>query len=77
MEWWHFIVLLVPMIPNLYSIWHIRTHYFASEQEKSLWFLLAVFVPVVGGIIYLLMGRKKAHKSPLPESENSCTHEGA
>ncbi len=74
MQWWHFLVLLVPMLPNLYSIWHVRNHYFSNEQEKSLWFLLVVFVPVIGGIIYLIIGRKKASKTPLPETENNCTN---
>ncbi len=72
MLWWHFVVLALPIIPTLYAIWHVRTHYFVSEQEKSLWFLLVVFIPVFGGIIYLLLGRKKAHKHPLPENSNSC-----
>ncbi len=73
MLWWHIVLLALPMVPNLYSIWHIRTHYFADEQQKSLWFLLAVFVPVIGGILYLAIGRKKASKTPLPENENTCT----
>ncbi len=73
MQWWHFAVLILPILPNLYSIWHIRKHYFQSEQEKSLWFMLAVFVPVFGGIGYLLFGLKKARKTPLQEIENECT----
>ncbi len=72
MLWWHYILLVLPMVPNLYSIWHIRTHYFADEQQKSLWFLLAVFVPVIGGIVYLALGRKKASKTPWEENTNPC-----
>ncbi len=75
MLWWHFVLLALPMVPNLYSIWHIRTHYFADEQQKSLWFLLAVFVPVIGGIVYLAVGRKKASKTPLHEHANACNNE--
>ncbi len=73
MLWWHYLILALPILPNLYSIWHIRSHYFADEQQKSLWFLLAVFVPVIGGIVYLLIGRKKASKTPLQENVNTCT----
>ncbi len=75
MLWWHFVILALPMVPNLYSIWHIRTHYFADEQQKSLWFLLAVFVPVIGGIVYLLCGRKKASKTPFEEPLTPCPSE--
>ena len=72
MRWWHWIVLALPILPNLWSIWHVRNHYFATEQEKSLWFLLAVFIPVLGGIIYLVAGRRRALKEP--PSENETEH---
>ncbi len=74
MQWWHYLVLFVPILLNFYAIWHVRMHYFSTEQEKSYWFLLAVFVPIIGGLIYILFGRKKALKAPLQESENVCTH---
>ena len=48
------------MIPSLWSILHIWGHEFASPQQRVLWLLLVVFVPVLGGIIYIFTGRKKA-----------------
>ncbi len=71
MQWWHFLVLTLPILPNLYSIWHVRRHYFSTEQEKSLWFLLCVFVPVIGGIIYIIFGRRKARLVPVEETEEA------
>ncbi|SDF30309.1 PLDc N-terminal domain-containing protein [Desulfovibrio legallii] len=59
-HWWHVLVLMVPMIPSLWSILHIWGHEFASPQQRVLWLLLVVFVPVLGGIIYIFTGRKKA-----------------
>ncbi len=70
--WWHWVVLALPILPNLWSIWHIRSRYFISEQEKSLWFILAVFIPVIGGIIYILFGRRKASKTPLQDGACAC-----
>lgn len=60
MTWWHIALLALPILPNMWSIWHVRNHEFATEQEKSLWFLLGVFVPVIGGIVYLCVGRRRA-----------------
>lgn len=63
-QWWHIVVLALPILPNLWSIWHVRNHNFPSDQEKSLWFLLAVFVPVLGGLIYIVSGRRRATDAP-------------
>ena len=60
MLWWHWLILTLPILPNLWSIWHVRGHAFATDQEKALWFVLAVFVPVLGGIGYLLFGVRRA-----------------
>lgn len=61
--WWHVLVVLVPILPNLYSIWHIWTHSFKPPEKRFYWLALAVFVPVLGGLIYIFYGRKQA----LPE----------
>ena len=64
MQWWHWLVLALPILPNLWSIWHVRARTFPTEQEKSLWFLLAIFIPVLGGIIYIFWGRRRACPTP-------------
>lgn len=59
--WWHVLVALVPMLPAFWSIWHIWTHAFNGDvQKKMLWLVLVVFLPVLGGLIYVAAGRTKA-----------------
>ena len=59
-HWWHVLVALLPMLPNFWGIWDIWNHSFITPERRMLWLLLVVFVPVVGGIVYILVGRKQA-----------------
>lgn len=60
-QWWHILVILLPILPSLYSIWHIWRHDFNNEfQKKTLWLVISVFLPVIGGIAYLIAGKKYA-----------------
>ena len=58
--WWHVLVALIPILPNFWSIWHIWNHRFSSFQQKVPWLLVAVFLPVLGGLIYIFVGRRHA-----------------
>ena len=58
--WWHVLVALIPILPNLWSIWHIWNHRFSSFQQKAVWLVIAVFLPVLGGLIYIFAGRRHA-----------------
>lgn len=58
--WWHVLVALLPMAPTFWSIWHIWNHEFVTMGRKMAWLALVVLVPVVGGIIYIFTGRKRA-----------------
>jgi hypothetical protein len=58
--WWHAVLAVVPMLPSLWSIRHICAHEFESPQQRALWLVLAVFVPVIGGLAYIFAGQKKA-----------------
>jgi len=53
------IILMIPIIPNLWSIWHIFKHDFPTPQDKMTWVLITTFLPVIGGILYIFCGRKK------------------
>lgn len=55
-------LLLIPIIPTFWAIIDIGYKDFGSIQRKALWGLLVVFVPCIGGIIYLLFGRRKKKK---------------
>ena len=57
-----FLLLALPILPNFIAIWHSFHRVFPTHLEKMCWFLLAIFVPVLGGVIYLLWGRKRGRK---------------
>ena len=59
-HWWHVVLVMIPMIPSLWSLIHIWGLEFPTPQQRALWLLLVVFLPVIGGIIYIFTGRKKA-----------------
>lgn len=59
---WLLLVLALPVVLNLWAIQHIFYRQFPTVQEKMVWLCLAVFVPVLGGIVYLFFGRKKGIK---------------
>lgn len=49
----------------LLSWWSIRDAFhreFDSTNEKVFWVQLAVLVPFLGGIVYILLGRKRGKK---------------
>ncbi len=56
------ILLLLPMIPTFWAIMDIAYKDFGSMQRKALWGALVIFVPCIGGIIYLFLGRKQGKK---------------
>lgn len=55
-----FIVTAVPILPNLYAIWHAFHRVFPSDKEKMTWLGICVFIPVLGGLAYIFVGRKRA-----------------
>lgn len=56
------ILLFIPALVNLWAIWHTFTHEFSSTRQRMLWMLVTVFVPLIGGTIYLIFGYKKSGK---------------
>ncbi len=55
-------LLLLPILPNLWSIWHIHKHEFSTPQERMAWIVAQVILPVLGGLGYFLIGRKRIVK---------------
>ncbi len=53
------ILVVLPILPNLWAIIHIFKNDFDTPQEKMIWLALAVFVPVIGGLAYLFLGRRR------------------
>lgn len=58
--WWHVLVAFIPILPNFWSIWDIWHHSFPTAEQRMCWLLLVVFVPLLGGLIYIFTGRKQA-----------------
>lgn len=59
-------IVILPVL-NLWAICHAALHTFPSgPQERILWVMLAVFLPVLGGIAYLAFGLKRARKPQTP-----------
>ncbi len=72
-ETWQIIVFLIavtiPILPNLWSIWHAYYRRFDNPNERMAWLGLCVFVPVVGGLLYIIFGRKRARGKLLPPGQ--------
>ena len=49
-------LLILPILPNLWSIWHLYRHEFPTPQEKMAWIVAQIVLPVVGGVGYVLFG---------------------
>lgn len=51
------VLLALPILPNLWSIWDAYRHDFDTPMEKYGWMCGGIFLPVIGGVLYLLIGR--------------------
>lgn len=60
-------VLSLPILPNLWCIWHARRHAFPGPNEQALWVRTGILVPVIGGLLYFFVGRGRARPLPLAE----------
>ncbi len=56
------VLLGLPIIPNLWAIYHAYYRVFPTDAEKMLWICVAIFVPVLGGLAYLFVGRRRGRK---------------
>lgn len=55
-----FFLLMLPAALNLWAIWHAMNHEFPLEKERLIWILAGIFLPVLGGILYLLFGLRRS-----------------
>ena len=56
---WFYVALALPLVLNFWAITHAFYREFPTIQEKMVWLCLVVFVPVVGAVIYLFVGKKR------------------
>nr|WP_239057888.1 PLD nuclease N-terminal domain-containing protein [Pseudodesulfovibrio sp. JC047] len=56
------IVSLSVFICFSFSIWAILDvwkHNFGSSNEKALWMQICIFIPILGALAYLFLGKKR------------------
>lgn len=66
-------VLFLPALINLWAIWHAGVRFFPSPLERLGWMTLGVLVPVLGGLIYLCFGMRRARRTPYAIDAESLT----
>lgn len=57
---WQLALAFLPALLNLWGIWHAFSHRFASPVERFIWMIVCVFVPLLGGLGYLLFGWRRS-----------------
>ena len=62
MDFFTLVLLGLPALPNLFGIWHSYHRIFPTDKERLIWLGVCIFVPVLGGISYLLFGFRRARK---------------
>jgi hypothetical protein len=59
------ILAFIPILPNLWCIYHAFQREFPTPAEKMAWIGVGIFIPVLGGLIYLIWGRRRGRKAAL------------
>ncbi|MDR2489510.1 MAG: PLD nuclease N-terminal domain-containing protein [Desulfovibrio sp.] len=60
MELWQIVLLAALPIPNLWGIRHAFYHDFPAPHERLIWMGVCIFVPVIGGLAYMLFGFRRS-----------------
>lgn len=65
-----FALLMLPAIINLWGIAHAMRHAFPKENERSLWVAACIFLPFLGGVLYLVFGLRRSKKINIDNDNN-------
>lgn len=52
-------VLALPLVPTFWALCDIPKRRFKSDRNKLIWFFTVSTLPCVGGILYLLLVRRR------------------
>lgn len=55
-----FALLMLPVVINLWAIYHAMRHNFPKDGERGLWVALAIFLPILGGLAYIIFGLRRS-----------------
>ena len=58
-------MLVLPILPNMWALKHCFHHDFPTEKEKFRWMMACVFLPCIGGLAYIAVGRRHASKEKI------------
>jgi hypothetical protein len=53
------VLLLLPMVPTIWAIRDIAHKSFPSLKTKVIWFAVVTFLPPIGALIYIFIGRPR------------------
>ena len=56
------LLFLLPMVPTFWAIVDVAHRDFGSLGRKVIWGALVVLVPCLGGIVYLIFGRRQGRR---------------
>lgn len=59
---WTFLILLTLLLPILAVISLLRSEY-RDSTTKLIWLIIILFVPLVGSVLYFIIGRKQKVKA--------------
>ena len=65
------LILLLPMVPTFWAIVDVAYRDFGTLKKRALWGAFIVFVPCLGGLVYLIFGRRQGKKYPNNDTETS------
>lgn len=60
-----YVLIGLPALFNLFGIWHAFNRVFPTPQERLIWLGACVFIPVIGGLFYIIFGMRRAKKPPV------------
>jgi len=63
------LILLLPMVPTFWAIVDLGYRDFGTLKKKAIWGAFIVFVPGLGGLVYLIFGRRHGKKYPSNDAE--------
>ena len=58
------LILLIPAVIWLWAIIDLLRSDFSNGINKIVWAIIIIFVPFLGAILYLILGRSQKLKSP-------------
>lgn len=68
---WLLVLLPLCCLFNFWGIWHAFSHHFPVAEERLIWMALCVVVPLLGPLIYLLVGLRRSRKNFISQKTES------